>query len=94
MALKELLEKWYEDESYPPDGEDLGVSIEQVAYERNGGLRWGESITVVYTDGTEFWAVQDVEPATENQSWGDYGKPSIIQVEPYEVTTVAYRKIT
>lgn len=93
MALKESLENWYAEEKYPPDGPELGEGVTQVSYGRLGSVRWGEYIQVIYTDGNEFWAVRDIEPATEYQSWGDYGTPEIYQVEPFTVTSVKYRKV-
>lgn len=93
MSLVEDLQKWYEDNSYPPEGED--VSAEQVSYEKTGGYaRWGEPILVVYKRGEELVGVYDVEPATERQDWGDYGTPEIVPVEEYEVKVTKYQRLT
>lgn len=87
-ALVELLADWYEDEAYPPDGPELADDVEQVAFNHYAARRWGTDIQVVYRQGDQYAAVYDVEPATENQDWGDYGKPDICPVTPREVVTV------
>lgn len=92
MSLLEELTKWYEEESYPPDGPELGDDVVQVAYERLGSRRWGEDIQITYHDGKDYVAVRDVEPATEMQDWGDYGKPEIYPVKPVEIKIIKYRK--
>lgn len=108
MSLIEDLKKWYEGNNYPPEGEELdetydpetktfsdnGTETEQVSWKVvDSTARWGNSIEVVYKRADEYAAVYDVEPATENQSWGDYGDPEIVVVEPYEVTVTKYRKV-
>jgi len=95
-TLVEMLKEWYKENSYPPDGPELDDDIEQVSYKvLDSGQRWGNNIQVVYKDNltNAYVAVYDVEPATEMQDWGDYGDPEIALVEPYEVTTVKYRKV-
>lgn len=92
--LLEALKDWYKDESYPADGPELGEGVKQVSYEIvDDSPRWGSVIQVVYTDGENFVAVQDVEPATEMQDWGDYGDPEIFEVRPVEVTVTKYEKV-
>lgn len=106
MSLLEDIKEWYKEQSYPPEGGDLDqefvdgkwidkdTETEQVHRRTmDSGLRWGNSIEVVYRRGDEHVAVHDVEPATEMQSWGDYGDPEIFPVEPYEVTVTKYRRI-
>ena len=106
MSLIDDLKKWYEDNSYPPEGEELdevlvdgewvtveGQETEKISYEIvDSAARWGNSIEVIYKRGEEYAAVSDIEPATEMQSWGDYGKPEIYSVKPVEVTVTKYVK--
>lgn len=106
MSLLEDLNKWYEDEHYPPDGpeldqefvdgkwQDKGTETEQVSYEViDDSPRWGDRIQAVYKRDDVFMAVQDVRPATEEQDWGDYGAPDIFEVAPVRVTITKYEKV-
>lgn len=95
MALIEAIRKWYEYEKSPPDGSDLLEGCKMVEYERNGSVRWGEQIRVIYKHGNEYVAVEDVEPATEMQGWGDYGEPTIYPVIAVDkqVTVTEYQKV-
>lgn len=91
MSLVEKLKEWYEEEVAPP----LWVSgFNLVSEESSEKKRWGELKVWVFQEGDEYVAVQDVEPATEMQEWGDYGEPEIYEVEPVEVTVVKYRRKT
>lgn len=108
MSLIEDIKRHYEHESYPPDGLDIdyelvggkwvernhGVETEQVSYEViDDSPRWGDVIQAVYKRGDELVAVEDVEPATEMQNWGDYGPPQIYPVRAVEVTVTKYEKV-
>jgi len=90
VSLLSDIQKWYEEEAYPPDGSFGAV---QVAYEYGDSRRWGQEFTAVYERDGEFVAVSDVEPATEMQDWGDYGEPDIYEVRPVEVTVTKYEKV-
>lgn len=91
MSLIDDIKSWYEEESYPPSGSE--VAAELVSEEYTDSMRWGTGFINVYKRNDEFVAVEDVEPATEEQEWGAYGDPEIYHVEPYEVTVTKYRKI-
>ena len=108
MSLLEDIKRWYENNSYPPEGGDLdetfvpetrewvsnGTETEQVSWEVvDTSGRWGNQIEVVYERGDELVAVYDMEPATEMQDWGDYGAPEIAPVERVEVTVTKYRRV-
>lgn len=106
-TLLEDLQEWYKTHSYPPDGGDLDqefvdgnwqdkdTETEQVSNKvLDSAARWGNSVEIVYKRGDEYVAVHDIEPATEMQSWGDYGDPEIFVVEPFEVTVTKYRKVS
>lgn len=107
MSLIDDLKKWYEENSYPPEGGELDEVLvdgkwlniphqetKQIAYEIvDSTARWGNSIEVIYKRDDEYAAVSDIEPATEMQSWGDYGKPEIYAVKPVEVTVTKYVKV-
>lgn len=106
MSLIEDVRMHYRHESYPPDGGDLDydnvdgkwvekdTTTERISYEVvDDSPRWGNLIQAVYQRGDEYVAVQDVEPATEMQHWGDYGDPSIFEVRPVEVTVTKYEKV-
>lgn len=82
MSLIEDIQRWYDDESHPPDPLDLGDDVDLMSEETLGDLRWGTQFVNVYRKGDEFVAVEDVRPATEMQDWGDYGKPEIYPVAP------------
>jgi len=90
-TLLEDIQKHYEDSSYLPI-DDVDYD-EEVAYERNGSLRWGTQIRVILRRGEEYVAIEDVEPATENQGWGDYGEPNIYNVVPRTETRVITRYV-
>lgn len=45
-----------------------------------------------YKRGDELVLVEDVEPATEEQDWGDYGPPTFSPVVAREVATIVYVK--
>ena len=91
--LIEKLNEWYEDENYPPDPGDID-GVESVAVNFVGQQRWGTTFDWIYKldDEEVYVAVRDVEPATEMQDWGDYGKPAIYPVKAYQVTVTKYRK--
>lgn len=94
-TLLERIQDWYKDESFPPDGY---AGFELVSEKTKDILRWGISKTWVFTSDDfpgQFVAIDDVEPATEMQDWGDYGDPEIYSVEPREqvVTITTYHKI-
>ena len=92
MTLLDRLKEWYADgETSPPmwDSEFHLLDVEWL-----DDLRWGTRKRWIFRDGEEFVAVEDVEPATEMQDWGDYGEPEIYEVEPYPVVQVKYRRPT
>lgn len=94
-TLLEDIKAYYEEEHgyspAPPDGPE--VDAEQVSWEvLDTAQRWGNNIQVVYRRGDIYVAINDVEPATEMQDWGDYGEPDIYEVEPFEEVVVRYRK--
>lgn len=96
-SLLEDVKAWYEDESYPPAGHDLDYGKEtttkEVAYEVvDDSPRWGNKVQIVFKRGNELVAVEDVEPATEMQDWGDYGDPDIYEAKPVEVTVIRYER--
>lgn len=92
MTLIKDLQEYYKGQSYPPDGSE--VDAEQVSYEVvDDSPRWGSVIEVVYKRGGTYVAVRDVEPATEEQSWGDYGEPEVFEVVPEEVVVVKYNRV-
>ncbi len=91
MTLKEILEEWYEHNSYPPRGSVLDGNVVLVDERDIDTLRWGTRFVNVYQRADEFVAVEDVQPATEVQDWGDYGPPEIYEVEPVtETSTVTH----
>ena len=90
--LIDAIRAWYEDKLYPPSGGNLGPNVEEVHFDYLSSERWGMTFIKVYRQGNVYVAVEDVEPATEMQDWGDYGDPEIYEVEPYEVITTKYRK--
>jgi hypothetical protein len=90
MTLLEDIEKWYEGASYPPTCKD--VDAEKISFKYLDSLRWGTLVEIVYKRGDEYVMVSDVEPATEMQSWGDYGEPEISPAVPIEVTVTEYVK--
>lgn len=107
MLLIEDIKRHYEHENYPPEGPDLDydfvdgtwvqrddgyIVTERVFQEVVDTLRWGSLTRYVYKRGSELVAVQDVEPATEYQSWGDYGPSEIFSVRAVEVTVTKYVK--
>lgn len=107
MSLIDDVRAHYQAESYPPDGPDLdydyvdgnwakrtdGVETRQISYEViDDSPRWGDVIQAVYQRGDEIVAVEDVAPATEMQSWGDYGDPTIYEAKPEVVTITKYVK--
>lgn len=91
MSLFDDLNSWYADQSYPPSGNDVAAKV--ISEEYTDKTRWGMVFVKVYQRGSELVAVEDVEPATESQDWGDYGPPEIYHVEPHDVTVTKYRKI-
>lgn len=91
MSLIDDIKSWYDEASHPPSGPHVGAEL--VGDEYTDSMRWGMGFVRVYQRGDEFVAVEDVEPATEEQGWGDYGDPEIYHVEPYEVTVTKYRRI-
>lgn len=94
MSLVDDIRKYYEDNSYPPEGDEFEPEAEQISWEViDSAARWGNTIQVVYKRGDELVAVGDIEPATENQDWGDYGAPSIYPVEAVEMTVIRYKEI-
>lgn len=105
MSLIDDIKAWYEDECYPPSGEQLDYKLvndewvkqdtttEEVSHKVVDSLRWGNVFVQVYRRDDEFVAVKDVEPATENQDWGDYGSPEIYHVRPVEVTVTKYERV-
>lgn len=96
MTLIEAIEDWYKDESCPPRANELINDSEEpiieLGWQYGEQRRWGQDVLVVFRRGDELVGIQDVEPSTEIQGWGDYGNPSIFEVEAYEVTTTKYRK--
>lgn len=80
--LLELMQDWYKEEHYPPEAKDIHDDCIQLEYKILGSRRWGNDIKVIYQLNDEFIAVEDVEPATEMQDWGDYGDPQIYCVKP------------
>jgi len=106
MSLVEDIRLHYTEEKSPPDGPDLDYELvdgqwvkkdtetRQVSYEVvDDTPRWGDLIQVVFERDGTYVAVQDVRPGTEYQDWGDYGDPSIFEVEPYNVTVTKYKKV-
>lgn len=106
MSLLSDIEDWYKNNDHPPEGAELdeellagkwvskGTSTERVSWETlDTSGRWGNAIQIVYKRGEELIAVSDMEPATEMQDWGDYGKPEIYPVRPIEVTVIKYVKV-
>lgn len=91
MSLLEDLKDYYTEEKSPPEGPE--VDAELVHSEYTDSLRWGLAFTNVYKRGDEYVAVEDVEPATEMQDWGDYGEPNLVQVYPAQVTITKYRRV-
>lgn len=93
MSLIDDIKDWYKEESYPPYSGDI-EGVDRVSNEViDSSPRWGNTIRVVFKREDEYVAVQDIEPATEMQDWGDYGEPDVYVVEPYEVTVVQYRRV-
>jgi len=93
MSLIDDLRDWYKEESYPPSAWDID-DVEQIAYEViDDSPRWGNVVQIVYKRGDELAAVEDIEPATEMQGWGDYGEPEIYKVSPVEVKTIKYERV-
>lgn len=105
MSLLDDILTHYESECSPPDGPDLdyiqvdgewvkgSTNTKQISYEViDDSPRWGDRIQAVYQRGNEIVAVEDVEPATEIQNWGDYGDPTIYVAVPEIVTVTKYRK--
>ena len=90
MSLINDVKAYYaEGYSLPPhlelgDGFDADYVDRTVVEEK----RWGDLVRWVYQRGDEFVAVEDVEPATEMQGWGDYGGPDIYHVRPHTETVV------
>lgn len=95
MSLLEDLKQYYADGNhYPPEGDEFEPEAEQVAWNViDDSPRWGNVIQAVYKRGDELVAVQDVEPATEMQDWGDYGEPRIYPVMAKQVTVTKYVKL-
>ena len=91
MSLLQDIKDWYSEEVYPPDG--VEVDAKQISYEYGNSRRWGMEVHVVYQRGEELVLVTDIEPATEYQSWGDYGAPVITLAEAYDVTVTRYRPL-
>lgn len=106
MSLMRDIKNHYEDNTHPP--EDLvldmeylddewvskGTSTEQVSFEViDTSPRWGNRIQAVYRRGDEYVAIEDIEPATEMQDWGDYGDPEIYHCRPVEVTITKYERV-
>lgn len=89
MSLIDDISQWYENGEVCPPGEDFNL----IAEETLGEKRWGLLKQWVFERDGEYVAVEDVEPATEMQEWGDYGEPKFYPVEPYEVTVTKYRKV-
>lgn len=93
MSLIDDIKDWYKEESYPPYSGDI-EGVDRVSDEViDSSPRWGNTIQVVFKRGDEYVAVQDVEPATEMQSWGDYGEPEVFEVVPEEVVVVKYNRV-
>lgn len=92
MSLIDDVREYYKSASYPPMGGE--VDAKQISYEViDDSPRWGDVIQVVYERGDEIVAVEDVEPATEMQDWGDYGDPTIYEAKPQVVTVTKYVKV-
>lgn len=89
MNLLDEMYNWYLDNPYPPF-DAPGANI--VHIETLEVLRWGNRKMWVFNTDDQYVAVVDVEPATEYQDWGDYGRPEIYRVEPYQVTTTRYKR--
>lgn len=90
MTLIEKLQEWYDDGgTYPPtNSRDFKFVAEESIEEHRWGTR---KMYVFFEHPDQYVAVEDVEPATEYQDWGDYGPPEIYEVEPYEVVVTRYR---
>lgn len=91
MSLLEDIKEHYKTEKYPPIDElDDAECVSEKALDQR---RWGVTTEFVFKRGDEYVAVLDTAPATEYQSWGDYGDPDIYLVEPVEVKKIVYKRL-
>ena len=85
MSLIDDVKEYYEEDSSPVYDEVYCELVEEIEGDR---LRWGQQVTWILERDGEYVAVDDVAPATEMQSWGDYGKPDIYHVKKREEKVV------
>lgn len=103
-SLLEDLMAVFDDIGYYSDPVDIGVDCVLVEDEITDTTRWGIVHNAVFQRKTiirrnpiefrdEYVMVEYQEPATEEQDWESFGEPTCFPVEPYEVTTTAWRPV-